>query len=119
MAPEWAHAGIRVNALAPTFVRRELTPTTLSRPEWAAELLSRIPIGRLGEPEDIAEAVTLLLSDAASLITGNTLTIDGRLHHPIISTIPLPQTTLPPGAQGVLRLVLASLCQATSVIRYV
>ena len=77
LALEWAPAGIRVNAVAPTFVRTELTASTLSRPEWAAELLSRIPIGRFGEPEDIAGAVAFLLSDAASLITGHTLTIDG------------------------------------------
>jgi 2-deoxy-D-gluconate 3-dehydrogenase len=77
LALEWAPAGIRVNAVAPTFVRTELTESTLSRPEWAAELLSRIPIGRFGEPEDIAGAVAFLLSDAASLITGHTLAIDG------------------------------------------
>lgn len=77
LALEWAPAGIRVNAVAPTFVRTELTASTLSRPEWAAELLSRIPIGRFGEPEDIAGAIAFLLSDAASMITGHTLAIDG------------------------------------------
>lgn len=77
LALEWAPAGIRVNAVAPTFVHTELTASTLGRPEWAAELLSRIPIGRFGEPEDIAGATTFLLSDAASMITGHTLTIDG------------------------------------------
>ncbi|MFE4836306.1 SDR family NAD(P)-dependent oxidoreductase [Arthrobacter sp. NPDC056691] len=77
LALEWAAAGIRVNAVAPTFVRTELTASTLSRPDWAAELLSRIPIGRFGEPEDIAGAVAFLLSDAASMITGHTLAIDG------------------------------------------
>ncbi|TNB69461.1 SDR family oxidoreductase [Arthrobacter sp. BB-1] len=77
LALEWARSGIRVNAVAPTFVRTELTASTLSRPDWAAELLSRIPIGRFGEPEDIAGAVAFLLSDAASLITGHTLAIDG------------------------------------------
>ena len=77
LALEWAPAGIRVNAVAPTFVRTELTASTLSRPEWAAELLSRIPIGRFGEPEDIAGAVAFLLSDAAAMITGHTLAIDG------------------------------------------
>lgn len=77
LALEWAKAGIRVNAVAPTFVKTELTASTLSRPDWAAELLSRIPAGRFGEPEDIAGAVAFLLSDAASLITGHTLAIDG------------------------------------------
>lgn len=77
LALEWAPAGIRVNAVAPTFVRTELTSSTLSRPEWAAELLSRIPLGRFGDPEDIAGAVCYLLSDAARLVTGHTLTVDG------------------------------------------
>lgn len=77
LALEWAREGIRVNAVAPTFVRTELTASTLDRPDWAAELLSRIPAGRFGEPEDVAGAVAFLLSDAASLITGQTLAIDG------------------------------------------
>lgn len=77
LALEWATSNIRVNAVAPTFVRTELTASTLSRPEWAAELLSRIPLGRFGDPEDIAGAVAFLLSDSAALITGHTLVIDG------------------------------------------
>ncbi|HUX04436.1 MAG TPA: SDR family oxidoreductase [Acidimicrobiales bacterium] len=77
LALEWAHHGIRVNAVAPTFVRTELTASTLSRPDWAAELLSRIPVGRFGEPEDVVGAVAFLLGDAASLVTGHTVVVDG------------------------------------------
>jgi NAD(P)-dependent dehydrogenase (short-subunit alcohol dehydrogenase family) len=77
LALEWAPHGIRVNAVAPTFVRTELTASTLDLPEWAAELLGRIPLGRFGEPEEIADAVTFLLADTASMITGQTLVIDG------------------------------------------
>jgi 2-deoxy-D-gluconate 3-dehydrogenase len=77
LALEWAPNRIRVNAVAPTFIRTEMTESTLSRPEWAAELLSRIPIGRFGEPEDVVGAVAFLLSDAALLITGHNITIDG------------------------------------------
>ncbi len=77
LALEWASSGIRVNAVAPTFIQTELTASTLARPEWAAELLSRIPVGRFGQPEDIVGAVAFLLSDAASMVTGHTLTIDG------------------------------------------
>jgi len=77
LALEWARCGIRVNAVAPTFVRTELTAATLSRPDWAAELLSRIPAGRFGEPEDVVGAVAFLLGDAASLVTGHTIAVDG------------------------------------------
>lgn len=77
LALEWAPNRIRVNAVAPTFIRTEMTESTLTRPEWAAELLSRIPIGRFGEPEDVVGAVAFLLSDAALLITGHNITIDG------------------------------------------
>lgn len=77
LALEWAAAGIRVNAVAPTFIRTELTASTLSDPERAGELLNRIPVGRFGEPEDVVGAVLYLLGDAASLVTGHTITIDG------------------------------------------
>lgn len=77
LALEWAPNNIRVNAVAPTFVRTELTASTLSRPDWARELKSRIPMGRFGEPDDIVGAVIFLLSDAAALITGHTMAIDG------------------------------------------
>lgn len=77
LAIEWGKHGIRVNAVAPTFVRTELTASTLARPDWAAELLSRIPAGRFGEPEEVATAVAYLLGDGASLITGHTLVVDG------------------------------------------
>ncbi|MCU1421721.1 MAG: 2-deoxy-D-gluconate 3-dehydrogenase [Microbacteriaceae bacterium] len=76
LALEWA-PGIRVNAVAPTFVRTELTESTLSRPDVAERLLGRIPLGRFGEPSDVAGAVAFLLGDAAALITGHTLVIDG------------------------------------------
>jgi len=77
LALEWAPHRIRVNAVAPTFVRTELTASTLARPDWAKELLGRIPLGRFGEPEEIVGAVGFLLSPGASLITGQTLAIDG------------------------------------------
>lgn len=77
LALEWAEAGIRVNSVAPTFVATELTASTLARPEFAATLLGRLPIGRFGEPAEVATAVAFLLSDDASLITGHTLVADG------------------------------------------
>jgi NAD(P)-dependent dehydrogenase (short-subunit alcohol dehydrogenase family) len=77
LALEWGPMGIRVNAIAPTFVRTQLTESTLSRPGRTEELVSRIPLGRLGMPADIAPAVVFLFSDEASLITGHILAIDG------------------------------------------
>jgi 2-deoxy-D-gluconate 3-dehydrogenase len=77
LAYEWGPHGIRVNAVAPTFVRTELTASTLAQGDFADELLSRIPLGRWGEPEEVAGAVAFLLGDAASLITGHTLMADG------------------------------------------
>ena len=77
LALEWAPNGIRVNAIAPTFIRTELTESTLSRPGWREELLSRIPLGRLGTPEDVVGAVVYLFSQEASLVTGHILTVDG------------------------------------------
>lgn len=77
LALEWGHYGIRVNAVAPTFVWTDLTQSTLSRSGMEEKLTSRIPLGRLGVPRDISGAVAFLFSDEASLITGHILAIDG------------------------------------------
>ncbi|WP_425843648.1 SDR family NAD(P)-dependent oxidoreductase [Agrococcus sp. TSP3-2-1] len=77
LAFEWGQYGIRVNALAPTFVPTELTASTLARPEVAERLLGRIPLGRFGTAQEVAEAVAFLLSDQAALITGHVLVADG------------------------------------------
>jgi len=77
LALEWAPHGIRVNAVAPTFVRTELTASTLARGDLAATLLSRIPLGRFGEPEDVVGAVAFLLGEAAAMVTGHVLMVDG------------------------------------------
>ncbi|SDH42415.1 2-deoxy-D-gluconate 3-dehydrogenase [Arthrobacter subterraneus] len=77
LALEWASKGIRINAVAPTFIRTELTESTLNDPQRAAELLGRIPVGRFGQPEDVVGAVLYLLGETSALVTGHTLTIDG------------------------------------------
>jgi 2-deoxy-D-gluconate 3-dehydrogenase len=77
LALEWARNGIRVNTVAPTFVRTDLTAATLDRPDLGETLLSRIPMGRFGEPEDVAGAVVYLASSAAAMVTGHTLLVDG------------------------------------------
>jgi len=77
LAVEWAAHGILVNAVAPTFIRTPGTVKWLADPEFRRSLLARIPLGRVGEPEDVAGAIVFLASPAASMITGTTLMIDG------------------------------------------
>ncbi len=77
LALEWAPRGIRVNAVAPTFIRTPGTRKWLEDPAFAASVRRRIPLGRMGEPRDVAAPVVFLASPAASLITGATLMIDG------------------------------------------
>jgi len=77
LAVEWAKHGVHVNAVAPTFIRTPGTVKWLEDESFRQELLSRIPLGRVGEPVDVAGAVVFLCSPAASLITGTTLLVDG------------------------------------------
>ena len=77
LALEWGQYGIRVNAVAPTFIWTDLTAATLSRPGMEEQLTSRIPLGRLGLPTDVAPAVAFLMSEQAGMITGHVLAIDG------------------------------------------
>jgi NAD(P)-dependent dehydrogenase (short-subunit alcohol dehydrogenase family) len=77
LALEWAPHGINVNAVAPTFIKTPGTVKWLADETFRADLLSRIPLGRVGEPVDVAGAVVFLASPAASLITGTTLMVDG------------------------------------------
>jgi NAD(P)-dependent dehydrogenase (short-subunit alcohol dehydrogenase family) len=77
LAVEWASYGINVNAVAPTFIRTPGTVKWLKDERFREDLLARIPLGRVGEPVDVAGAVVYLASPAASLVTGTTLLIDG------------------------------------------
>lgn len=77
LAKELGSRGIRVNAIAPGYIATELTDAL---PEQAREaILSATPLGRLGEPEDVARAVRFLVSDAAAFVTGDVLAVDGGL----------------------------------------
>jgi len=77
-ALEYATAGIRVNAVCPGYIRTPLIAEALaSNPEMEAEIVARHPVGRMGCPEEIAEAVVWLCSEAASFVTGHTMTVDG------------------------------------------
>jgi NAD(P)-dependent dehydrogenase (short-subunit alcohol dehydrogenase family) len=77
MAIEWGPKGIRVNTIAPTFIRTALTVDTFANPDRAAWIASKIKLGRVGEVTDIMGAVAFLASDAAALITGTSLIVDG------------------------------------------
>lgn len=77
LALEWAQHNITVNAVAPTFIRTPGTAERLDTPEFAADVLSRLPIGRVGNTMDVAGAVIYLASPAADLVTGTILLVDG------------------------------------------
>jgi NAD(P)-dependent dehydrogenase (short-subunit alcohol dehydrogenase family) len=76
LALEWAADNIRVNAVAPTYVRTELTVPIFSNPEVLKTVTAHTPLGRFPETEDIAAAILFLASDAARCITGVTLPVD-------------------------------------------
>ncbi len=77
LAIELAQHGITVNAVAPTFIATELARETLENPAWRERILSRIPLGRVGEVEDVAAAAVYLASPASAMVTGHTLLVDG------------------------------------------
>lgn len=77
LALDLASYGIRVNAVAPGPVETEMVAPILADPTVKTEILANLPIGRLGQPEDIAGAVVFLASEAAAFVTGTTLYVDG------------------------------------------
>ena len=77
LAVEWAPHRITVNAVGPTFILTPLTQSTFDDAHLREDVLSRIPLGRVGRPEDVVGAVVFLASPAADLITGHTLLVDG------------------------------------------
>lgn len=77
VANEWGPYGIRVNAVCPGLIRTRLTADSFSNASVISEYFRQIPLGRGGEPEEVAQAVMLLASDLASFITGTTLVVDG------------------------------------------
>jgi NAD(P)-dependent dehydrogenase (short-subunit alcohol dehydrogenase family) len=77
MAIELAPRGIRVNTICPTFIETELTAGYFADPAFRASVLSKIKLGRLGTVADVVGAIVFLASDAAAMITGAPLMIDG------------------------------------------
>ena len=78
-ATEWAKHAITVNAVAPTFVDTPQVATLLADPEFKSGLVSRVPLGRVGQTSDLVGAVIFFASGASSFVTGQILGIDGGL----------------------------------------
>ena len=77
LAVEWAPSGIRVNAVAPTWVRTNLTAALLDQPGIVERIATLTPLKRLATPDEIAWAILYLASPAAAMVTGHTLAVDG------------------------------------------
>ncbi|MEQ8789301.1 MAG: SDR family NAD(P)-dependent oxidoreductase [Pirellulaceae bacterium] len=77
LAIAWAAEGVRVNAIAPGWIETPLTRPLIEHPQRNREIVERTPLGRWGQPEDVAGAVVFLCSPAAAFITGVVLPVDG------------------------------------------
>jgi NAD(P)-dependent dehydrogenase (short-subunit alcohol dehydrogenase family) len=77
MAMELAPHNVRVNSIAPTFIETPMTAPFFEKPEFRKWVLDRIPLGRIGQLDEVASAIVFLASPAASLMTGTSLVVDG------------------------------------------
>ncbi|GAB3736240.1 SDR family oxidoreductase [Luteimonas pelagia] len=77
LAIEWAEDGVRVNAVAPWYIRTRRTSSKLADPDYLDEVLLRTPLGRVGEPEEVAAAVAFLCLPASGYVTGECIAVDG------------------------------------------
>lgn len=77
LAVEWAPRGIRVNALAPGYFRTDMTAPFFADTAWQERMLSHIPLGRFGLPDDLAGPLQFLCSPASAYLTGQVLYVDG------------------------------------------
>jgi len=80
LAADWGKYNINVNCIAPGVINTPLTQRTLLRMSTEEQIIQRIPLGRLGEAEDVARAALFLVSDDAAYISGITLPVDGGQH---------------------------------------
>ena len=77
LANEWGAKGVNVNAIAPGYISTDNTEALRNDPDRNASILARIPVGRWGNPDDLAAVAVFLASPASSYINGEILTVDG------------------------------------------
>ena len=77
LAGEWAKRGVRVNSVSPGYIGTDMTKRGMANEEWRKVWLECTPMGRVGEPSEVASAVVFLASDASSYFTGSNLVMDG------------------------------------------
>lgn len=91
-AMEWAPLGIRVNTVAPGLIDAGMSDAIYADPEVRRLRQARVPLGRLGSAEDVADAVLYLASDQSSYVTGQLLTVDGGLTKSTLTNLPRPRS---------------------------
>jgi NAD(P)-dependent dehydrogenase (short-subunit alcohol dehydrogenase family) len=96
MALEWGPQGVRVNAVAPGLIDGGMSAPIYADPEMRKARESKVPLGRLGLPEDVARAVLFLASDDAAYVTGQNLLVDGGVTMGIIGQLPRPASVEKP-----------------------
>lgn len=77
LAAEWASAGVRVNAISPGYIGTEMTKLGMNNAEWKADWYNLTPMGRVGEPSEVANCALFLASSASSYLTGSEIVVDG------------------------------------------
>ena len=77
LAAEWGPSGVRVNSVRPGVTRSDMAATLVDNPTIQAAYLKRVPLGRVGAPEDVAETVLFLSSPASAYLTGLAIDVDG------------------------------------------
>lgn len=90
IAIEWGEFGIRSNVVAPAMIRTQMTEVIYSDPDVVAKRCQMVPLRRIGNIDDVADAVLFLASERSRYISGQEILIDGGLHHSLLAAIPRP-----------------------------
>jgi NAD(P)-dependent dehydrogenase (short-subunit alcohol dehydrogenase family) len=90
LAVEWGPHGVRSNVLSPGLVRTPMSEEFYLAPGVAERRAAAVPLGRVGTPEDMAQAVLFLASDRAGFINGQEIIVDGGFEHMLMSLVPRP-----------------------------